>query len=719
MSKRYFSILPILLFFNLFLSGQSLVVSSHSDSVLSLERIFFKPALTGYRPGDPDISSDSRFIFYSQDDSSGKNSRIRIMNADGSNNHAINDSLLGELEWSSDGKTIACTRDGDIFLTDTGFTNFTRLTKDSHPWGMHWSPDGRWLEFSVPEKIMALPFGKMGLVQIAEASGKDVSIQFRDFTPDSKRIVFTEWKRGETKEFLIPQYLDKEVTTRTIKNGNGSTRIGVAPIDTGKIVWIKLPDENKYFTRGIDISPDGKALLIDRYGIDRKTRAIFTADLDSGKAVQIYDEKDPAWIEGAGYSVRWTLDGKHIVYTSEREGWNQLYMMAPDGKDTHRLTQGEWEIHWYAFHPNGNILYLLGNKDDHARWQFYSLDLNTKELTRISTRDGSYDNPVLAKDGSFIVAKYSDLIQPDEIVRVPTSPAVSLSANGIDPADLGMKSGRESQLTNTVPKEFHNVQWTVPEIVHFNSRDNKSIPAFIYKPAHFDPSKKYPVVVFVHGAGYLQNVYRAWSYYDREFMFHTRLTQLGYVVFEVEYRGSAGLGRDFRTDVYMHLGGKDLDDEVDGLNYLKGLGYIDPARVGMYGGSYGGFMTLMALFRTDQYACGAALRAVTNWENYYRHNTWYTESRLGKPEDHPEAYKISSPITYADSLKKPLLILHGVVDDNVFFQDAVQLIDKLQKSKKKFELMIYPREAHSFSQPESWYDEYSRIEEFFNKNLKP
>jgi dipeptidyl aminopeptidase/acylaminoacyl peptidase len=147
------------------------------------------------------------------------------------------------------------------------------------------------------------------------------------------------------------------------------------------------------------------------------------------------------------------------------------------------------------------------------------------------------------------------------------------------------------------------------------------------------------------------------------------------------------------------------------------LGYIDPHRVGIYGGSYGGFMALMGIFMTDKYACAAALRAVTSWENYYKHNPWYTEARLGKPEDNPEAYKISSPITYADSLKKPLLILHGMVDDNVFFQDAVQLIRKLQKSGKKFEAMVYPEEAHSFTEPESWYDEYSRIEEFFDKNL--
>ncbi|MBI4535783.1 MAG: S9 family peptidase, partial [Ignavibacteriae bacterium] len=260
----------------------------------------------------------------------------------------------------------------------------------------------------------------------------------------------------------------------------------------------------------------------------------------------------------------------------------------------------------------------------------------------------------------------------------------------------------------------------IPEIVHFNSQDATTIPAAIYKPEAIDTTRRYPCVVFVHGAGYLQNIYRGWSYYYREYMFHTYLVNKGYVVFEVDYRGSAGYGRKYRTDVFMHLGGLDLQDELDGVEYLKRLGYIDSTRLGLYGGSYGGFLPLMGLFTSPEtYACAAVLRAVTSWENYYRHNPWYTGARLGTPEENPEAYRRSSPLTFADSLTKPLLILHGMVDDNVFFQDAVQLVEKLQKGGKRFEMMMYPSEAHAFTQPESWYDEYRRIAEFFDRHLQP
>ncbi len=464
----------------------------------------------------------------------------------------------------------------------------------------------------------------------------------------------------------------------------------------------------------MSLSPDGKHIFIERFSSNRKNRELFLADTDSGKTQLIYEETDKTWIEGGLYTTRWMPDGKHIITTSEYEGWNHLYLMDPDGKHRKKITEGEWEIRWFDIAPDGREIYFDANREEHAQWQIYKIELDHLTITKLTTKTGSYENPVMSKDGTHILAQYSDFGMPNELTLIPSSLSGPIALGDMHSSTTDQN---EKLLTHTIPEEFKQTGWVIPEIVHFKSRDGKMIPAMIYKPQRFDPAKKYPVVVFVHGAGYLQNVFRGWSYYYREYMFHHRLTQKGYVVFEVEYRGSAGLGKEFRTDVYMHLGGKDLDDEVDGLEYLKSLGYIDAARVGMYGGSYGGFMTLMGLMLTDKYACGAALRAVTSWENYYRHNSWYTEARLGKPEDHPEAYRISSPITYTDSLNKPLLILHGMVDDNVFFQDAVQLIDKLQKAGKKFEVMMYPGEAHSFSEPESWYDEYSRIEEFFDNHL--
>ena len=688
--------------------------SARQNAVPTLERIFQKPFLAGSRPGGYQISPDGKTILFRWDSTAHGRSRLWTTDYAGIDSRLVADTLLGEIAWSPDGQRIACTRKGDVYFADSTLTGFEQITKtDSWERGLIWSPDGLQLAFASGENVMRVTPGKTGYAELLRPSSNEWSVSMNAFLPGGRKVLYTEWNREGLPEFITPRFTGKDVTTSSFKGGISKVRIGIAPVDSGKTVWVALPGEDRFFLGTLALSPEGKQLVVERFSANKKLREIFVADTDSGKARKIYEETDKAWIEGGRAATRWTPDGSAILTTSEKNGWNHLYSMSPAGRNVRQLTDGEWELSWFDAAPAGDAVLFLANKEERSQWQLYSLDLKSRKVSRLSKKEGTYEDPVRSKDGSFIVATYSDLAKPGELVRVSAATPVDGTTNGIFTA-----MDRERQLTRTIPAEFSEIAWVKPEFVHFQSKDKKSIPAMIFKPAGFDSTKKYPVVVFAHGAGYLQNVFRGWSYYFREYMFHHRLTQRGYVVFEVEYRGSAGLGRDFRTDVYMHLGGKDLQDELDGLEYLKRLGYIDAGRVGIYGGSYGGFMALMGLLRSDAYACGAALRAVTSWENYYRHNPWYTEARLGKPEDNPEAYRISSPITFADSLKHPLLILHGMTDDNVFFQDATQLIVKLQKAGKKFELMVYPDEAHSFNEPESWLDEYSRIEDFFDRHLK-
>jgi dipeptidyl aminopeptidase/acylaminoacyl peptidase len=265
-------------------------------------------------------------------------------------------------------------------------------------------------------------------------------------------------------------------------------------------------------------------------------------------------------------------------------------------------------------------------------------------------------------------------------------------------------------------------KWNEPKITEFKARDGKMIPAKMYFPANFEKKKKSPMIIFVHGAGYLQNVINGWNNYYREFMFNEMLTQKGYVVLDIDYRGSAGYGRDFRTDVYDFLGGKDYEDHVDGIDFMVREYNVDVNRVGVYGGSYGGFMAAMLVMRSpDKIKAAAALRPVMDWKNYYAANPFYTSQRLGDPKKNPEAYKRSSPIAYADKLEKRLLILHGILDDNVHVQDSIQLVEQLMRLDKTeyFELMLYPSERHGFERPSSWEDEYERILALFEEELKP
>jgi dipeptidyl aminopeptidase/acylaminoacyl peptidase len=236
----------------------------------------------------------------------------------------------------------------------------------------------------------------------------------------------------------------------------------------------------------------------------------------------------------------------------------------------------------------------------------------------------------------------------------------------------------------------------------------------MYKPAGYAGG---PAVIFVHGAGYLQNVHRWWSSYFREYMFHHFLMEHGYLVLDVDYRGSAGYGRDWRMAIYRHMGGKDLEDQLDAARWIVQQHGVDATRIGMYGGSYGGFITLMALFTSPgTFNAGAALRPVTDWAHY---NQGYTSNILNTPQDDPEAYRRSSPIYFAEGLRDNLLLCHGVVDVNVFYQDTVRLVQKLiELRKENWSVAPYPVEDHSFVEPTSWADEYKRIFALFERTLK-
>jgi len=263
--------------------------------------------------------------------------------------------------------------------------------------------------------------------------------------------------------------------------------------------------------------------------------------------------------------------------------------------------------------------------------------------------------------------------------------------------------------------EFKSYPWREPEVISFPARDGAPVYARLYQPAHPHPS--HPAVIFVHGAGYLQNAHKWWSSYFREYMFNNLLADNGYTVLDIDYRGSAGYGRNWRTGIYRYMGGKDLTDHVDAAAWLVSKLGVNPKHIGLYGGSYGGFITLMALFTTpDVFAAGAALRPVTDWANY---NHGYTSNILNEPFTDSIAYRRSSPYYFAGGLKGHLLICHGMIDTNVNFQDAVKLTQRLiELGKDNWQLAPYPMEDHGFVEPSSWTDEYKRIFSLFETTLK-
>jgi len=343
---------------------------------------------------------------------------------------------------------------------------------------------------------------------------------------------------------------------------------------------------------------------------------------------------------------------------------------------------------------------VLCNREWPGDYELCRVPVSAGEVREITAIDGVEDFSV-SPDGRRVALRWSMPYTPPQAAVV-----------GADGGDL-------RKLTDTRSAAFRAMPWRDPKIVQVpSSHGAGTVWGKLYAPPSMAAGKRYPVVMFVHGAGYLQNVHQRWPQYFREQMFHQLLVDRGFIVLDLDFRASEGYGRDWRTAIYRQMGKPELEDYLDGIEYVVANHQADRERIGIYGGSYGGFMSLMALFKAPGvFKAGAALRPVTDWRMY---NHEYTSNILDVPELGPEVYVESSPIEHAQALQDRLLIGHGMMDDNVFFQDAVRLSQRLVELKKPgWELASYPLERHGYVQPEAWYDQYRRILELMEETLAP
>ncbi len=463
-------------------------------------------------------------------------------------------------------------------------------------------------------------------------------------------------------------------------------------------------------------SEDGKQLALQLRAIDNKDRWLVTVDLDKRKLVAQHRLTDPAWINWDFNEFGWLHDSKTLWYLSEESGWSQLYLRDVEKRKTRQITRGAFEVHSVVTDRADRNAYFMANIEQAGRYEVYRAELASGRLERLTTigarpdhlrADSDRSGPfVLSPDESRLLFRHDDPTTPPDLF--------------VQDAKPGAEAKR---LTDTVSAQYQALSWQTPEIVAIPSSNRQPpIYARVYTPpaaeGEAQATGKRPAVMFVHGAGYLQNAHSHFSNYYREYMFHNLLVRHGYVVIDMDYRASQGYGRDWRTAIYRQMGTPELEDMRDGVEWLVANRGVDAARVGVYGGSYGGFMTFMALFKDPElFAAGAALRPVTDWAHY---NHEYTSNILNTPEIDPIAYEISSPIEHAAGLKRPLLICHGMQDDNVFAQDSIRLTQRLLELKKEdWELALYPLDPHGFVNPDSWLDEYRRIYALFERTLKP
>ncbi|MFV0277295.1 MAG: S9 family peptidase [Parahaliea sp.] len=466
---------------------------------------------------------------------------------------------------------------------------------------------------------------------------------------------------------------------------------------------LKAPQQRGLSVNGLAWSPDGRHLALQLMANDFKDRWLVTVT-PGGKqdlAPQLQHRlSDTAWINWDYNDFGWLADSQTLWFLSEHSGYSHLYRKGLEDVHATALTTGEFVVREPVIGPAGRYAWVVGNRAHPGNYQIYRVPLAGGELEQITRLDG-VSSFTLSPDGRQLLVARSWIDRHADLY-------------------LGASdgSGELHQLTDTVSARYRAIDWTVPLIVQVpSSHGPRPIYSKLYLPRNHDPAQRYPAVMFVHGAGYTQNAHLGWPYYFREFMFHTLLNEAGYVVLDMDYRASKGYGRDWRTAIYRQMGHPELEDYLDGINYLARNHGVDRERIGIYGGSYGGFMTFMALFRAPEaFAAGAALRPVVDWMHYEND---YTRRILNTPLIDPEAYQRSSPINHVAGLESPLLIASGMQDDNVFFQDSVLMVQRLLELKKPdFEMAIYPLDAHGFTHPESWLDEYRRIFRLMERHLK-
>ncbi|MCU7554027.1 prolyl oligopeptidase family serine peptidase [Alteromonas sp. ASW11-19] len=438
------------------------------------------------------------------------------------------------------------------------------------------------------------------------------------------------------------------------------------------------------------------ALMLEAW--DNKDRWIATVDFDSQTLVSQHRLHDDAWVNYRFNQFGWLNNSETLFYQSEHTGYAHMYVQKP-GQAPRALTSGQFITDNPTLTRDDQWLYYTANKKHPGVYEVYRVNIATGDSQALTDLNGM-TNYILSPDESSLLLTHSKVTQPPELFLQAATPEAGAT-----------------QLTDTLSERFKELPWAVPQVVAIPSSDtSQPIYARVYLPEDYEAGEPRRAVVFNHGAGYLQNAHLGWSGYFREFMFHSMLVQQGYVVLDMDFRASAGYGRDWRTAIYRQMGTPEVQDLRDGVDWLVDNANVDRERIGTYGGSYGGFLTFMALFNDpDLFQAGAALRPVTDWAHY---NWGYTSNILNTPDVDPIAYRRSSPIYHAEGLESALLINAPMVDDNVFFVDSVRLVQRLiELEKENFETAIYPVEPHGFVQPSSWLDEYRRIYKLFETNL--
>lgn len=603
---------------------------------------------------------------------------------------------------------------GEYYVWDFEARTLTPVsTEPGYQMFAKFSPDGRYVGFVREHNIFVTDLHSGTEIQLTFDGDENVingttdwvyeeELSLRDafrFSPDGRLVAF--WRLDQT--LIKPFYLIDEsglypelVPVRYPKAGtqNSEVRLGVVEIATGKTRWIDLGEEKDIYIAAMNFAGSPHEIWFTRLSRHQNALELLLADVNTGTAHVIMADADSAWVDA--HQPTWIDGGRHFLYLSERDGFQQLFLFARDGLLVRKVTPGAWDVlDVYGVDERADVVYFTGAGDGPLVRPIYRIGLDGKGLARISAEGGTHRarfNPTY----TMYVDTHSRAGQP---------PVQTLHA-----ADG--RAIRTVSANSDLIEKLDALELTAPEFLKVQV-GGVELNAYLIKPGDFDPRKQYPLLMYVYGGPGSQTVTDAWG--GSGYLWHQRLVQEGYLVASVDNRGTGARGRDFKKMTYLKLGKYEAADQIAAARYFASLPYVDGRRIGIWGSSYGGYMSLLSMFRGEGvFKAAISVAPVTDWRLY---DTIYTERYMRTPQENPEGYKQGAPLNYADKLRGNLLIVHGTADDNVHSQNTTQMISKLLEAGKQFDMRLYPNRTHSIAGRGTRVNLYGLLTEWLKKNL--
>ena len=713
---------------------------------LSLERIFDDPSLSGKSPVQLKFSPDGSRVTYLQGKTDDYNRYdLWEYNLEDNTNRVLVDSaelfsgpenlsdeekarrerqrIFGkgilEYTWSTDGKALLFPLNGDLYYYDLASAKSKKLTNtDAFETDARFSPKGNYVSFIREQNLYALALNSGKEIQLSQDGGGVIKNGMAEFVAQEEmsRMTGYWWSGDETKiaytrvdESPVKEAIRNEIYADEVKlfnqrypftgTDNVKIQLGVVKLNDQHVDWVDLgKDEDIYIARAKWLK-DSKTLSYQWQNRSQQTLELRFYDSESKKQKVALTENSDTWIN-LHFDLVFLKDKKHFVWASERDGFKHLYLYRTNGQLVRQITSGDWAVDSLkGIDEKKGIVYFAGRKDTPLESHLYSAPLFKKGDSKRITEQGQYHNVVLAKDNKTFIDTSSSVNKPKS--------AALRKVNGEFITWL-----EENKLDNSHPLTPYLSNLATPEYGTLKADDGQIMHYRLFKPTNMSAGKKHPVIVNVYGGPHAQRVTNSWRSKNLYFQY---MAQQGYVIFQLDNRGSYNRGKKFEDAIYKNLGDVEVSDQIKGVEFLRTLDYVDAKRIGIYGHSYGGYMALMTMFKAgDYFTAGVSGAPVTDWALY---DTHYTERYLGHPDTNAKGYEASAVFPYTDGLKGPLMIYHGMADDNVLFTHATKLFKQLQDSEKQFEMMTYPGSKHSLRGKQVQTHLHQTITNFFNRHF--